>query len=80
MKTIGDLCIEIIIGNGVVNILFDAFEKNERCVTLDVDSFEILAKRLNALAGKDQGHDLMSFRLYPNELPIDDDPPDGSED
>ena len=64
--------LQVIVGNGLVNLIFDAYGDDERCYSIDSASFTIMTERLVALAKKEQGHDLMGFNLYENEIPFED--------
>lgn len=71
IKTNGTTTIEILIANGRANIILNAFDRDEQCITLDTDAYAILVEQMAKLSYQDQGHALLSFDSYPNELPVE---------
>lgn len=68
-KTGQRLSIEILVGNGVSNLILNPNKPDEICYTLSQQALKILAERMLKLSEEEQDFDVMSFDLYANELP-----------
>jgi len=66
----GTMSLQVLAGNGMVNLIFHPYEAEEVCLTVDKQSYALMVERLKHFTAHD-GHDLMSFRVYQNELPFD---------